>query len=269
MSTDFSVKVVNDGGGNAGVPNGEWICRQDKFCSYAPSSLSSWALSQFGDYNTFADWLSTDTNWSKETMVVLDNGSAKYGEPVCPASNCEAVMFYDDYMQATLASCPIGTEMELRLTGAAGAWNRCVTPDSDVVLSGSLPQGCNLASGKYCCAAGSVSTLHFVHQTAPCQPGLENGVPCIFPQTGRAYGLCGANNECVRNLQASDVVQGIPVSGSPTQSPVQVFPASTDKPTYAPFQNEKQPVPSSSASTSLVTTGMSFVLLALIKLIKI
>lgn len=179
-TTDFSVKVVNDGGGNAGVPNGEWICRQDKFCSYAPSSLSSWALSQFGDYNAFADWLSADTNWSKETMVVLDDGSAKYGEPVCPASNCEAVMFYDDYMQATLASCPIGTEMELRLTGAVGAWNRCVTPNSDVVLSGSLPQGCNLASGKYCCAAGSVSTLHFVHQTAPCQPGLENGVPCIF-----------------------------------------------------------------------------------------
>lgn len=239
MSVEFSVTVDAFGGGTGAYPNGEWICRQDEFCSYAPPSLTGWSLSQFGDYNAFAEWLPTDAlNWGKETMIVLEDGSAKYGQPVCPTSNCEAVIFYDDYMFRKAATCPIGTEMELRLTGAinVGSSNsRCITPADDVILSGDLPEDCNLVNGQYCCPQSSLNVLKFVHQSSPCQPGA--GEPCVYPQAGRAYGQCGALGTCVRNLEAASVVtqQALPEPTlPPTLGPTRIAPTPAPPPTRAP-----------------------------------
>lgn len=249
MSVEFSVSVDAINGGNAAYPNGEWICRQDEFCSYVPPSLTGWSMSQFADYNGFAEWLPTDTlNWSKETMIVLEDGSAKYGQPVCPTSNCEAVIFYDDYMFRSSAFCPIGTEMELRLTGTINVgptFTRCVTPAADVILSGDLPEDCNLVNGQYCCPQSNLNVLKFVHKSAPCQPGA--GQACIYPQAGRAYGQCGALGSCVRNLEAADVVQQ--VLSVPTRSPTRA-PISTPAPISPPptnsgcFDGKKTSVPS-------------------------
>ncbi|KAL3908666.1 MAG: hypothetical protein SGARI_002959 [Bacillariaceae sp.] len=184
MSNEFSVSVDSDAGGNGAAPIGEWICRQAKFCSYAPASLvttdTSYLLSQVADYNAFSELV---TGFGGRTRVLIEDGSAKYGEPVCSASNCEALVFFDYYLNNRRVYCPVGTEMELKLAGL-----------------------CTLSAGSYCCKAGSSSTLRFVHQSAPCT--AANG-DCPYPVTGYAFGACGATdpNSCVRNLIATEVEQ--------------------------------------------------------------
>mmetsp|Transcript_60372 Transcript_60372/g.148139 ORF Transcript_60372/g.148139 Transcript_60372/m.148139 type:complete len:390 (-) Transcript_60372:2944-4113(-) len=206
-STEFFVTVRNTGGGNAGVARGELICLQSEFCSYVPLFYvdnDKFPISEFADYNE-ATQATGSLPYDQNTLAVLADGSARYGQPVCGESNCEAVVVYDNYLLQKPAVCPIGTEMVLSLTGETGDWDRCATPPAGVQLSGELPDDCQLITGGYCCPAGGVYTLKFVHNTAPCQPSTPDGLGCPFPQTGRAYGQCGANQLCVRNLQADQV----------------------------------------------------------------
>lgn len=263
MSNDFSVSVTNVGGANAGVPTGEWICRQDKFCSYAPASLvteeSSFSLSQVADYNAFAELVA---DRSFRTRVLIEDGSAKYGEPVCPVSTCETIVFFDHYMQNRAAVCPIGTEMELKLSGLVGDFDRCITLPNDVLLSGEVPLECTLSAGSYCCTAGSSTTIRFAHQTAPCQP--DNNVTCSVPLTGYAFGACIVTDPgtCVRNLEASEVQLATSTPITPTPTPVN----STSAPfvsTPGPLTPTSAPVAPSSAPTATAGTASALLVLAM------
>ena len=197
--TEFVVLMGVSTNANVLVPTAEWICRQSEFCSYAPSTLvGSLALSEFADYNDYNENLASVAGVNR---IVLDDGSAIYGQPVCPVSRCEAVLFRDSYARGRAATCPVGTEMKLSLVGPTGLHQYIFSPGSGVELSGSLPDICNLIGGKYVCAGGPI-TLKFAYNSAPCQPFLDN---CQFPETGRAFGQCGANGGCVRNMAAADV----------------------------------------------------------------
>ena len=250
-SNEFTVSVLN----TVGDPDGEWLCRQDRFCSYAPASLvtadSIFPLSQVSDYSSFAELLQGLNG--AHTRVLIEDGSAKYGEPVCPESNCEAIVFFHNYMQNRRATCPIGTEMELILSGLTGDFERCVTPPADVILSGELPSECVLSAGRYCCAAGSSTTLHFVHQTAPCRPG--DGEPCPYPLTGYAFGLCGVTSgACVRNLLALEVQQTASTP-APVASPTVA--ATTAAPVASPTVAATTAAPVASPTVAATTVALT------------
>ena len=252
---EFQVSVVNTGGGNSGVPRGEWICLQSRFCSYNPESLLGNAQSQFPDYDIYTQQLRSLTGTS---TIVLEDGSAKYNDPVCPSSNCSAVIHYDTYMQNERATCSIGTEMILSLTGEFGDYDRCVTPSEGVELSGELPDGCSLSSGSYCCPAGGPYTLKFVHSSAPCQPSEVNGTDCIYPESGLAYGFCGNLDSCVVGVDASYVTRTPEPTALPSQLPTSL---PTRLPTVLPSQPPSPP-PDSSSTKVAVLSFSSFLLLA-------
>jgi hypothetical protein len=137
------------------------------------------ALSQFADYNSLTENIAS---LSGIDIVELTDGSAKYGQPVCPeSSNCGAILFRDEYYsRGRSVTCPIGTEMELSLVGPTGTQRYLYVPESGVELSGPLPAIYNLVSGQYSCDGGP-STLRFVQASVPCQP--VEAVAYGFPQT--------------------------------------------------------------------------------------
>lgn len=200
-STEFQVRVRSTGGGNAGTPKGSWLCLQAPDCSYAPSTLvgdATFPLTQVGSFDDYSSLLPINGN----SRVIISDCSGAYGVPCTAGASCEAAIFYDDYMRNTVATCPIGTEMMLTLTGVEGDFDRCATAPAGIELSGTLPSGCLLKPGSYCCEAGGPSTLKFVHSTARCQPST-GGTECVYPQTGTPHGNCGALDGCtlVRQLQ--------------------------------------------------------------------
>lgn len=196
----------------------EVFCRQDQFCSYAGSSDPV----VFADLSAYTEDIPSDT-----TDVVLEDGSALYGEPRCPSSRCGAVFYrQEDWTYGIRrSSCPTGTEMELKIRDGGFVEAIKFVPGENAELSGFLPPGCSFSAneGYYSCTArGRTMTIRFTAKSAPCQP--LDGKPCPLPHgVAQAYGKCGGratNGECIFGIDAYELIQRTLETPRPTISPL-------------------------------------------------
>jgi hypothetical protein len=198
----FSATLAVTTNANLLTPSLEWSCHQDIACSVSapPGLATACSPGKFADFTEYAEHI-RELDPTACNEIVLEHGAALFGNATCDGlheeSSCGAVLYRYQDGRNKQASCPSGTQMQLSVTGVAGAIEYIVTTTAGVELAEDLPDECDFIADGYRCKAGTVN-FRLTLTAKPCFPAKQGG--CPVPTLGYLYGECGAQ-ECSNGPQ--------------------------------------------------------------------